>query len=188
MGIRKKHIPVILFSSIIIAGVFITTLAGYTIYIQWKKDVFTTDYRNSIYKLTAELYKNDITWSKVKVDVRDASRGREIAVFEGSVSNNTGKTLESILVEISFVDPDGRVLYKDWVDPLTDHRFWRAVPTESASIKRVLLPGETLIFRHNLRNCPREIIKDISSMKEFAKSDTPEKVKYIYSIEGLKVS
>lgn len=188
MGIKKKHIQVILFSSIIIASVFITTLVGYTLYIQWKKDAFTTTYRSSVYKLTAELFKNDIPWSKVKLDVRDASRGREIAVFEGAITNNTGKTLESLLIEISFVDPDGRVLYKDWVDPLTEHRFWRAVPTDSASITRVLLPGETLIFRHNLSNCPREIVKDISGMKGFAKSDVEQKVKYVYSIEGLKVS
>ena len=188
MSIKKKHILVVVFSSIIIAAVFISTLVGYTLYIQWKKDSFALMYRDSIYKLTAELFKNDIILSNVYVKLGTDGALLDVPLLEGSLKNNSAKTITSVMIEVSFVRQDGTVVYNDWFQPLGKERFTSGTLfSRMRGTKNVLLPGEGLSFRHILRNCPRKVFEAVSTKAEFAKEDSAEKINVVYKVAGLSV-
>ena len=188
MSIKKKHILVVVFSSIIIASVFISTLVGYTVYLQWKKDSFALEYRNSIYKLTAELFKNDIVLSNVYVKLGEGSGVLGMPLLEGSLKNGSDKTITSVMIEVSFVREDGTVVYNDWFQPLGKGRFSSGVLFSGMrGTKNVLLPGEGLSFRHILRNCPRKVFEAVSSKAEFAKENSADRINIVYTVTGLSV-
>ena len=183
---KKKHFPVIIFSSAIVIVVFFSTLAGYTAYTQYKKDAITSNYRNSIYELTADIFRKDLVF--YNITIKKSEDRSAFPVFEGAVKNNSGKTFTSVLVEMSFVDPDGRVLYKDWFHPAGEKYFDDPVffPT-SDKTEDVLAPGESISFMYSMRNCPDGIFDRVSEKKGFAKSDSSKDVEFVYSVEGLKV-
>jgi hypothetical protein len=188
MRIKRKHAQVIIYSSLIIAIVFVSTLVGYSIYMQWKKDAFASKYRNSIYKLTAELFKNDIILSNIDVKMDENSTHSQVPLIEGRIRNNTNKTITSVLVEVAFLAPDGRALYRGWFHPLGERRFGSSVFSPSGQKTRnVLSPGEGITFRYLLRNCPREVVREISKKSEFAKNNEDDTINLFCSIEGLKV-
>jgi len=189
MFIKKKHIVVVVCSSLVISIVFVSTLVGYSIYIQWKKDSFASKYRNSIYKLTAELFNEDIALSKVSVKIGENKLFSGIPLLEGSLKNDSSKSITSVQIEVSFQEPDGSVVYKDWFYPLGKQRL--DSPALAAMLNKtgnVLLPGEGITFRHLLRNCPREIISEVFTKTEFARQHSNGKIKLSYSVTGLSVS
>lgn len=188
MRIKRKHAQVIIYSSLIITVVFISTLIGYSIYMQWKKDAFASKYRNSIYKLTAELFKNDIVLSNIGVKMDPDGASSKVPLIEGRLKNNSNKTVTSILVEVAFLTPNGRVLYKGWFHPLGERRFGSPVfPADDQKARNVMLPGEGITFRYLLRNCPHEVVEEIYEKSEFAKKKTDDGITLVCSVEGLKV-
>jgi hypothetical protein len=188
MFIKRKHIAVIIFSSVIIAIVFMSTLVGYSLYIQWKKDTFALRYRNSIYKLTAELFRKDITISNVYIKMESDELSSGMPLMEGSLRNNSNKTITSIMIEVSFLAPDGTIVYDSWFDPLGGQHFGGPPLLSGAKqTSNILLPGEDISFRHLLRNCPPEVVAQLATKAEFAKSHPKDNVKLEYSIAGLSV-
>ena len=188
MVLRKKHALVIFFSSTIIAIVLVTTLAGYSLYVQWKKDSFALKYRRSIYKLTADLFKKDVAVYNVSVRIGDNELFSGMPILEGSLKNNSGKTITSILVEISFLKGDGAVIYHDWFHVLGEKHYGSPPAfSEKKQAGNVLLPGEGISFRHLLRNCPREVIDHVTVKSQFAKSHPKDSMKMVYSITGMSV-
>ncbi|MFC1480328.1 hypothetical protein ACFL5Y_02635 [Candidatus Omnitrophota bacterium] len=188
MFLKKKHILVIVFSSIIIAVVFVSTLIGYSLYIQWKKDSFALRYRNSIYKLTAELFRKNVVMSNVRVKIGGKELFPGLPLLEGSFKNNSNKIVTSVLVEVYFLRPDGTVVYKDWVYPLGEQHFGSSTLFPGIKQTRnILLPGEGISFRHLLRNCPREVVEQVSARTKLAKNSSKDKIRMVYSIAGLSV-
>jgi len=189
MFIKRKHKLVIVFSSLVIAMVFISTLIGYNLYIKWKGDVSAAKYRNSIYELSAELFRKDIILSNVSVDIGKQSARMSPPFIKGSLKNNSAKAVSSALVEVFFQKSDGSVIYKDWIYPLGVRKpppgrfslFFRRSKTYN-----ILLPGEGISFRHSIRNCPDEIYEQFSNKTNFAKNGK-NKVMIIYSIVGLDI-
>ncbi|RKY42568.1 MAG: hypothetical protein DRP85_02210 [Candidatus Makaraimicrobium thalassicum] len=188
MFIKKKNIVVIIFSSVIIAVVFVSTLIGYTIYVQWKEDSFALKYRNSIYRLTAELFRKEIAMSNVNVKVGVEEPFPGMPLLEGSLRNNFNKTIDSIRIEVSFLEQDGTVVYNDWFHPLGEqHSVSSPLFSGMEQTRNLLLPGEGISFRHLLRNCPRELIAQLSTKSKFARSHSKDKIRLVYSITGLSV-
>ncbi|MFC1548519.1 hypothetical protein ACFL5E_01015 [Candidatus Omnitrophota bacterium] len=186
MFIKKKHILVIVFSSLIISVVLLSTLVGHSLYMQWKKDVFASRYKNSIYKLTAELFKNDVTLSNVHVKT-EGEDGK--ILFEGNLNNNSNKTITSVMIEVYFQEPNGTVLYKDWFYPLGDKRSRaQSFLFGAQQTRSVLLSGEGVSFRHHLMNCPRKVSEELLKKTQFAKSDSKDRMTVHYSIVGLNLS
>ncbi|MFA6636118.1 MAG: hypothetical protein WCV56_03245 [Candidatus Omnitrophota bacterium] len=183
---KKKHIPVILFSSGIVIVVFLTTLSGYGLYTQFKKDAFTVGYRDSIHRITADIFRKDLVFSDVAIALPED--GGENPVFKGTLKNNAARSLAGILVEVSFSDDDGRVLYKEWIRPLPGQSF-AAVPFSVPAVSEdfTLLPGESFKFVHVMRNCPEYLVKHTSMRRGFAKRDVSKDISFKYSIKELKV-
>ena len=188
MGIKRKHLTVVLFSSAIIALVIVSTLVGYSLYVQWKEDTFAVDYRNSIYRLNAEIFKNDIEIHGVRAGLRNSGLPSETPVLEGKVKNDSSKTITSIMLEVSFSISDGSVIYRDWFYPFGEGAF-SGSPFFSG-IKRtreVLRPGESMAFNYPLRNCPSEVIARIFPGKGFAKTAPGRRIEFNVSVSGVSV-
>jgi hypothetical protein len=182
---KKKHLPVIFFSSGIVIVVFLSTLFGYSLYIQFKKDSLAAGYRDSICRITADIFRNDLVFSNVKVEVPSKGQG---PVVEGVLRNNSLRGVTSIVMELSFTDMDGKVLYKEWIRPLAEQGFDGVLfSTETASEGMAIAPGESFNFRHIMRNCPEHIVKRMSVKRGFAKRDTSKDVNFTYSVGAMKI-
>lgn len=188
MLLRSKHANVIIYSSIVIAVVMVSTLVGYTLYIQWKEDSFALRYRNSIYKLTAAMFKAEILLSNVSIKRWEEAPYGDVPVFEGSIKNNSSKALTSITVEISFRKPDGTVVYKSWVHPLGEKlSSVRTSLPAMGHARSVLLPGEGMSFAQILKNCPKEMLQSLPRKSKFAKGTPKSDITAEYAIVGVSV-
>lgn len=189
MVIKSKHRTVILFSSAIIAMVIVSTLIGYSLYIQWKEDAFAASYRNSIYKLTAEIFKTDIEIHNIATRFGNGTSSlSKIPVLEGKLKNNSSKTITSIMLEVSFSRPDGYVVYKDWFYPLGEGILAGSPFFSSVKQTRdVLQPGENMSFKYLLRNCPSEVISRFFTKTGFAKTGSEGEIKLAISLSGVSI-
>ncbi|MGD2279542.1 MAG: hypothetical protein PVH45_05570, partial [Candidatus Omnitrophota bacterium] len=179
---------VIAFSSLIIGMVLVSTVIGSSLYIEWKNNSFVPRYRDSISKLTAEMFKNDVNISNVSVRIEEEGTFSGTPYMEASLKNNSQKTIASILIETSFVRPDGSVVYKDWLHPIDGERFTTTTLLRDIEHTRsVLLPGESISFRHLFMNCPPEVVSQLSSKTGFAKTGGKGGIKLEYTIAGLTV-
>lgn len=186
MKVKKKHIQVIVFSSLIISIVIITTLAAQLFYVQWKKDTIASRYRNSIYDLTARIFRDDLIVRGAGISVKKVENAKRIPVFEGSIENKTGKTVTSILMEVSFLGEDGRVAYKGWFRPIGKGVYGYSSLPHGGTTGKVLLPGEMISFREMLPNCPRRIISGFSEGSGTGQNGE-EEFELSYEIKGMSV-
>jgi hypothetical protein len=183
---KRKHLPVIVFSSAVVLVVFLSTLFGYGLYTQVKKDAFTAAYRDSIRKISADIFRKDLIFSNVSV--KASKDGTQFPVFEGTLLNNSKQPLASILVELSFSDLEGRVLYKEWVKPLVGKNFESMVfSADTVSGEAHIMPGESFSFRHILRNCPEHIVERMSIRRGFARRDPSKDVNFKCSVGALRI-
>lgn len=190
MAIKKKHWLLITLSSSIVAVVILCTLFGYGIYMQWKNDLYAVRYRDSIYRITADIFRHQIEISGVRTVYEENGRSLKVPYVEGKIRNNSPKTLVSMMIGLSFSSPSGVVLYRDWFFPfggerLPDSPFFSAMK----HAKKSLPPGESMSFRYQLKNCPEEVVEDIARNRSFAKESGGKKeIKLELSISGLSVS
>ncbi|MGB2629683.1 MAG: hypothetical protein WBD24_03825 [Candidatus Omnitrophota bacterium] len=187
MLLRGKHFLVIFFSSLIILIVLISTIIGYILYVEWKNSNFIARYNRSISKLTAEMFRDEILISNVNIGIEKNGPFSGMPFIEGGLKNNSPKAITAILLELSFLDPAGAVTYKVWLHPVGDERFHTSTLAGVEHTRNVLLPGDSIAFRHMLRNCPPEIVEQFSSKSKFAKSSSKDKVKLEYKITGMTV-
>ncbi|MDD4957162.1 MAG: hypothetical protein PHH49_03275 [Candidatus Omnitrophica bacterium] len=186
MFIKKKNVFVAIFSSGIIALVFISTLAGYLLYGQWRKDSLASKYRFSIYSLTADIFRNEVVISNIRVKLEGDHA--DVPILEWAVKNNSGKTIVSILLEVGFVKDDGTVVYKAWLKPLDEAgAVLHDKLYDDLGAGKGIAPGETLSFRQPLRNCPEGMIERIASRDSFARNEFAENIELKYTLKGLKL-
>lgn len=183
---KKKHVPVILFSSGIVIVVFLSTLFGYSLYTQFKKDALAAGYRDSIQRITADIFRKDLVFSNVNVKAPD--EGSQGPVFEGALKNNTSRVITFLIIELSFSDADGKVLYKEWIRPLSEQGFDGVLfSADTVSDGAVIAPGESLNFRHVMRNCPEHVVRRTSMWSGFARRDPSQDAKFNCSVGALKI-
>ena len=179
---------VIAFSSLIIGVVLVSTVIVYTLYVEWKNNSFIQRYSDSISRITAEMLRKDVGIANVRVGLHKEGPFSGMPFMEGSLKNNSKKTLTSIRLELSLQKPDGSVVYKGWLHPIGEERFARSASfSDTEDTRNVLSPGESISFRHLLRNCPPEVISQFSSKKEFAKTDAEDNIKLDYLITRMTV-
>lgn len=188
MFLRNKHANVIIYSSIVIAIVLVSTLAGYTLYIQWKEDSFALKYRNSIYKITAEMFRPEIVISNASAKISEGDPFAGMPVFEGSIKNNSAKTLSAVTIELVFRRGDGSVIYRGWLSPIGENGpSHKAQFPGEEEIGSALMPGEGMSFRFFLKNCPREIASSLPKRSDLSKNPLKNKFKLEYSVVGVSV-
>lgn len=192
MRLMRKKSFILVFSTVFVALViFTSTLVGCELYIQWKHESFLRDYKNFIYRITSEIFKDDIEISSVRFSAEggtDLDQVYGFPVLAGKVKNNSAKVVTSILLEFSFVDSDSTVIQKGWIYPLGGGRFSNS-PFFSSSNKvmNLLLPGESVTFRHLLRKNQAELLAFYGKGNNFAKDSPDRKIEIKMSMEGLSV-
>lgn len=188
MFLRNKHANVIIYSSIVIAVVLVSTLAGYTLYIQWKEDSFALKYRNSIYKITAEMFRPEIAISNASAKISEGEPFDGMPVFEGSIKNNSVKTLSSVTIEVVFRRKDGSVVYRGWLRPVGENGVsYKAQFPGEEKIGNALMSGEGMSFRFFLKNCPREIASSLPRRSDLSGNQSRDRFKLEYSVVGVSV-
>ena len=185
MNLKNKHVLVISLSSLVVAIVLVSTLIVYSLYLDWKEDSKALQYNNSIYRVTADMFAKYVAVSNVNVNAAGNDIFRHIVVIEGSVKNNSDKTITSLMLEVSFSRPDGTVIYRDWLYPIGDNRS--SYTSSSVSAKNVLSQGEGVSFRHILVNCPAEVAEGIQFNTKFAKIPADKRIQMEYEIAGMSV-
>ncbi|MBD3379266.1 MAG: hypothetical protein GF408_02270 [Candidatus Omnitrophica bacterium] len=187
MLFKRKYISVVIFSCLIIAVVFISTIAGYSLYIQWKEDSLALAYRKSIFEITGQIFRDRILISNVRARIPSSGPMAGLPMLEGEIKNTTDKTISSVLLEVSFVKKNGKVLYKDRVYPLDEndgrqHAYISGTKTTGALLK----PQGYLEFRHLMRNCPQEVLDHLSVKENFARSAGEDRIVLEYKIKGIR--
>ncbi len=190
--IKNKHFRVILFSSFIVVVVMLSVLIGHSIYLQWKEDAGSARYQSFVYKVNAEIFRDNIaiynTTVRLGGDNRESGVPEGMPVLDGKIKNSSGKTVTSMMLEVAFSRPDGSVIYRDWFYPL-DQDFLNRSPLFSGRKRTgtALADGEYMSFRHALGNCPSEILAQIHTKGVFAKTERDEDIQFDLSIRGLSV-
>ena len=187
MGLKKKHFTVIILSSMVIVVVLFSTIVGYTLYMQWKKDTFSVNYRNSIDKITAKIFHEDVVLTGVTVRKEHMGHFKGKPVIMGSIRNNSTKAVVSVLVEVSFAREDGTVLYRGWFYPLSDKKALTSSIIGSPESSVVLSPGKSLEFKYLLKSCPKDVAENIAYKSSFAKKDSGQKMNMDCTIAGIRV-
>jgi hypothetical protein len=182
MFIKRKHRIVIIYSSLVIALVLISTLVVYNVYMQWKDENLGRVYLNSISELTSEMFRNEIFLADLAAKSVKGKKSQASPFIEGVLKNNSAKTVTYVLAEVSFARSDGTVVYKDWFRPL-----WSESDKGDGLFRGELPPGKSASFKHTLINCPKEIIEELSAKTKFAKRSASEKIKLICEIKGLNI-
>jgi len=190
--IKNKHFKVILFSSFIVVVVMLSVLIGYGIYLQWKEDVGAAQYQSFLCKVTAEMFRDEITIYNATVkpseDDRESGVPEGMTVLDGKIKNNSSKTITSMMLEVAFSRPNGSVIYRDWFDPF-DQDFLGRSPFFSGRKRMgtVLAAGEYMSFRHVIGNCPSEILEQIRKKSVFAKKEKSKNIQFDISVRELSV-
>lgn len=185
MFVKPKNVIVIVLSSVIVASVFVSTIAGYSFYTQWKKDSFTAMYKSSIYRLTGEIFKNEVAVSNINVYVDPEKAKHSVPIIEGTIKNSTTKTISSIVIELSFSNNKGVVIYNDWFYVLDNVDL--GILSSAGTTKNVILPGGVVSFKEILKNCPQSVIDKIRGRGMFAKSDSEEAIVVSCKVAGMSV-
>ncbi len=183
MYIKKKHLAVVLFSSGIIAAVMVSTLVGYVVYIEWKKDSTASMYYDSLHGLTADMFKADIVLFNMNTGIAEGVF-EGAPIVEGSLKNNSSKIISSIMLEVAFLRADGSVAYRKLFFPFGENKI---IPISTEGLKTVLLPGFDISFKYPLRDCPQEVISQLYTKSEFARAAKRDRLEVKYSIVGMSV-
>ena len=185
--IKNRTALVIAFSSLIISSVLALTIFGFYAYLEWKGKEIRRNYKITLYDLNAKAYKKHIT---VKLDAKIDTEGifKGSPIVRGTIKNNSNKTIYSLRLKIAFYDPKDRTAYVDTFYPV-------GVALESLvnivditkTTKNFLLEGDSISFKHRLKNCPPKVLTFLKSKRKFAGLGVSEPLKLDYKIVGLDI-
>jgi len=138
--------------------------------------------------MTADLFRNDVEISNLKMGLRKEGPFSEKPFIEGSLKNNSEKTLKSILIEVSFVRPDGEVVYKDQFYPLGGKPLGSGgIDVREVVSGNLFFSGKSVLFQHVLKKCPHDLAEEFIAQTKFAKGDPDGKIKLVCFVKGLIV-
>ncbi len=182
MIIKKKSILAIIFSSILISLVFITTLIGFYLYLNWKEENTKSLYLSSLYELNAKLYAKYILITSILIKIDEGEFFKGKPTIEGRIKNRSNKKIRSLKLKILLLDKDGRVLYMDLFYPLRINSYFGVISKETGNY---LAPNDAISFKHLLKNCPKDITSYLKMKTRFAKEKKEEAISIDYKIEEL---
>ncbi len=184
MRIKRTSALVIIVSSSVIMIVLALTIFGFYAYLEWKETDTVKNYRLSLYDLNARVFNRLVLLNlKANLGTEGALKGKP--VIEGTVENISNKKIYSLKLKISFYDHQNRAIYVDRFYPVG------AEPEPLVNIsgfsENFLGEGDSISFKHPLRNCPREIVDYLIAELNFVKLPDNKKLNLVYKIEGLDI-
>jgi hypothetical protein len=185
MMIKRKSLIVGLISSVIIALVLILTLAGYSVYLEFKNREFKRVYQELLEEAKAKIYSRhlDIFGLDARIESTGALKGKPIV--EGAVTNKGTRNVVNLVLELSFLDKDSAVIYEFTARP--QEPSLQSVYTRAHSSDEIK-PGETLKFKKILTGCPTEIFVELREGEKPTKSFGRWSGKLISKVVSLNFS
>lgn len=185
--IKNRTALVIVFSSLIISSVLALTIFGFYAYLEWKGKEIRRNYKMALYDLNTKVYEKYIT---VKLDGRIDTEGifKGNPIVRGTIKNNSDKTIYSLRLKIAFYDLGNRTVYVDTFYPvgLALESLVNIVDVTKTT-KNFLLEGDSISFKHRLKNCPLKVLTFLKSKRKFAGLGVSEPLKLDYKIVGLDI-
>lgn len=187
MRIKSRTVPVIVFSSLVIVSVLALSIFGFYAYLEWKEKNIRRNYRLALYDLNALLFGKYIT-ANLQAKIETAGIFRSKPVVEGTIKNTSNKKIYSLKLRIAFCDAEDRVIYVDTFYPV-GLEFESILPLSDITkkTKSFLMEGDSISFKHQLKNCPPEVLDYLKAKLKFAKSGQTTPLKFNYKIEGLDI-
>jgi len=184
MIIKKNSIIVAILSSSIIAVVFVLTIIGFYIYINWKEDNNKRQYYDALRELNAKLYEKYVLVHSIIIKIDEQELFKDKPIVEGKITNKSSKRITSLKLEISILDNNNQVLYHDSFYPLRKKSYFDVISDETGNY---LSSNDTISFKHLLANCPNEIEANLRMKTQFAKEKKTESINFNYEIEEMTV-
>ena len=184
MLIKHKSALVIAISSLVIASVLVLTIFGFYAYLEWKKKDTERNYRIALYDFNGRLFaKHIIINLRTKIARTGVFKGKPIV--EGSIKNASNKKIYSLKLRIAFCDSLKQALYVDIFYPV-GLEFDSFVNIGNVT-KNFLGEGDSISFKHQLKNCPPEVTAYLKSKLKFAKAEYGQPLELTYKIGGLDI-
>jgi len=184
MFIKKKSILVIILSTTLISLVFVITLFGFYLYLNWKAENNKLSYRTTLSELNARLYEKYVSVASVllKIDSEGIFKGNP--VVEGHITNRSSKKITSLKLRVSILDNENRVLYRESFYPLRREPYLSVI---SKGTGNYLAPDDSISFKHLLKNCPKDVLTYLKMKTRFAKEKKSQSLNLDYKLEELIV-
>ena len=176
MATRHRSTLVITISSLVIASVLALTTFGFYAYLEWKTTAIRKSYALATHDFNSKLFnKYVIANLQAGLGTKGAFKGKPIV--EGTIKNTSNKKIYSLGLKITFSDPDGEVVCMDMIYPLSSE----------FGTKSFLLEGDSISFRHQLKNPPPEIFEHLKSKLKFAKTKSAKPLELVYKISSMDI-
>jgi len=184
MRIKRTSALVIVVSSSVIVAVLALTIFGFYAYLEWKETAIAKNYRLNLYELNARVFGRHILINlQAKLGTEGALKGRP--VVEGTVKNASNRKIYSLKLRIAFYDRQRQVIYVDKFYPIGAEP--EPLVNISGFTENFLKDGDSISFKHPLKNCPQEIESYLIGKSKFAKLPDVEALSLVYKIEGLAI-
>lgn len=187
MRLKPRTLPTIILSSLIISSVLVLTIFGFYTYLEWKEKNIRRNYKLALYELNGQLFgKYIIINLQAKIAQEGIFKGEPIVL--GTIKNTSNKKIYSLRLKIAFYAPDRQVVYVDRFYPIgLDFESLVNISDITKKTKNFLLEGDSISFKHQLKNCPPKISNFLKSKLKFAKFEYAEPLELEYKIEGVDI-
>lgn len=184
MIIKRKSTFVIFFSSSLITLVLVITLAAFYLYLNFKEENNKLAYQKSLYELNAQLFAKYVDIASVILKIGDKGYFRNRPIFEGKITNRSDKKILSLKIKVAVMDSKNKTIYSTSLYPIQPETYLTVIPKGTGNF---LAPGDSISFKHILKNYPKDIMTILLMKNTFAKGKDAEKLNIDYKIEGLIV-
>lgn len=185
--IKNRTALVIAFSSVIISSVLALTIFGFYAYLGWKEKEIRKNYKVALYDLNAKTFEKYVI---VKLDARFDTEGifKGKPIVRGTIKNTSRKTIYSLRLKLAFYDKEHRTVYVDTFYPVgLELESLVNIADIRKMTKNFLLEGDSISFKHRLKNCPPKVLEYLKSKRKFAGLGVSEPLKLEYKIAGLDI-
>jgi hypothetical protein len=166
MLIKRKSLVVAVISSMVIVLVLIVTLAGYSIYIEYKGEEFRKQYQLMLGRVKAGVFSKYITISDLDAKIENSGPLKGKPVIEGTVSNKSGKDISNLSIRVVFLDKENAAIYETEFQPQepslgSSSSIYSGIPYLRTPANTALKASQTINFKKVISPCPTEIFIEL---------------------------
>lgn len=163
MLIKPKSLVVVALSSVVIAGVLVSTLIGYYMYVELKETENSKVCMDAIRKLQARIFAKDIEASGLSFGMDQAGPLAGRPVIKGVVRNRSARRVYNILLRVKFIDAGGTSVYEVVFHPLEptfgiDQLGSITLSYLKGPQRNSIEPASSKTFKRIMPNFPKELL------------------------------
>ena len=91
-------------------------------------------------------------------------------------------------LKVAFRNPEKEVIYVDVFHPIgAEFDSFVNLSELTRTTENFLREGDSISFKHQLKNCPPEVLNYLKAKLKFARSQAKDPLELIYKVEGLNI-